>query len=104
MKTEKIFHIFVIASLIALCLTSLCFAAVSVEDVASVVGPQVNLTANVTDIEATSYQWYICDDAEGTNPQAIEGATSATYTTPYLDVEGNSYYMVKVNNSEWRRD
>ena len=29
---------------------------------------------------ATSYQWYTCDDAEKTNPAAIQGATSATYS------------------------
>jgi len=100
MKTNGFMRILPVALVLALCMLGVCSAAVSVDDVTSVVGPQVNLTAKVTDMEATSYQWYICDDAEGTNPEAIEGATTATYTTPYLDKAGNTYYMVKVNDTE----
>ena len=38
-----------------------------------------------------TYQWYQCDDASGTNPVAIDGETSATYTPP-TDKAGNYYY------------
>ncbi|MBE6574462.1 MAG: hypothetical protein E7652_08750, partial [Ruminococcaceae bacterium] len=100
MKTNGFMRILTVVSLLVMCMLCVCSAAVSVDDVTSVVGPQVKLTAKVTDIEATSYQWYKCDDAQGTNPVAIDGATSAEYTTPYLDVAGTSYYMVKVNDSE----
>jgi len=100
MKTSKILRISMIALLSALCLMSFCSAAVSVDDVTTVVGSQVTLAAKVADIEATSYQWYICDDAAGTNPEAIEGATGAVYTTSYLDAAEIYYYMVKVNGTE----
>ena len=40
-----------------------------------------------------TYQWYQCDDANGTNPQKIDGATSATYTPP-TDTAGTYYYYV----------
>jgi len=100
MKTNGFMRILLVVSILAFCMLGVCSAAVTVEDVTSVVGPQVNLTAEVTDMEATSYQWYTCDDSEGTNPVAINGATSETYTTPYLDVAGDTYYMVKVNDSE----
>ena len=41
-----------------------------------------------------SYQWYSCDDAVKTNPNALVGATSASYTAT---AEG--YYYVKVTDS-----
>ena len=44
-----------------------------------------NAMPNVT------YQWYKCDDVSGSNPVAIDGATSATYTPP-TDKAGNYYY------------
>ncbi|MBE6688728.1 MAG: hypothetical protein E7588_05570 [Ruminococcaceae bacterium] len=100
MKKVKTLRIFLIASLLVLCLATVCMAAVSVENVTSVVGPQVKLTADVTGTQATSYQWYTCDDANGTNSQSITGATNATYTTPYLDKAGNTYYKVVVNGTE----
>ena len=100
MKTTGFLRTLMIVSLLAFCFIGICSAAVSVDDVTSVVGPQVTLKANVTDIEATSYQWYTCNDAEGTNPVIIEEATSSLYTTGYLDVAGTSYYMVKVNDTE----
>ncbi|MBE6688048.1 MAG: hypothetical protein E7588_02085 [Ruminococcaceae bacterium] len=92
MKKTKTLRTLLIVSLLALCLMSLCSAAVSVEDVTSQVGPQVTLKA--TGSEAESYRWYTCDDAEGTNSVIIEGATSSVYTTNYLDVAGKTYYKV----------
>ena len=100
MKTNGFMRILTVVSLLMLCMLCVCSAAVTVDDVTSVVGPQVTLTAKVTDTTATSYQWYKCDDANGTNPIAINGATEESYTTDYLDVAGTSYYKVEVNGTE----
>jgi hypothetical protein len=45
-----------------------------------------------------SYQWYKCDDATGTNPVAVDGATEASFTIPTGEV-GTFYYMCKVTNT-----
>ena len=48
--------------------------------------------------EATAYQWYSCDDAQGTNPVAVEGQTTSTLTvTP--SAEGTLYYYLAATNS-----
>ena len=48
--------------------------------------------------EATAYQWYSCNDAQGTNPVAVEGQTTSTLTvTP--SAEGTLYYYLAVTNS-----
>ena len=47
-------------------------------------------TANTTD--PVTYQWYKCDDYAGTNPVAIDGATSATYTFAGSQPEGSYYF------------
>lgn len=47
-------------------------------------------TANTTD--PVTYQWYKCDDYAGTNPVAIDGATSATYTFAGSQPEGIYYF------------
>lgn len=43
---------------------------------------------------ALKYQWYVSKDAELTNPQAIAGATSASYTPGELP--GTRYYFCEV--------
>lgn len=46
-----------------------------------------------------SYQWYACDDAEGSNPVAIEGATDSTFKIE-TDVETGLYdYWCRVTNT-----
>lgn len=62
----------------------------------------MNKTASLS-IEAVSltgtnvnYQWYKCDDAEGSNPTAIEGATAAKYSPDTKD-EGTFYYYCVVS-------
>ena len=46
----------------------------------------------------TGFQWYECDDAEGTNPEIIEGATSSAYSfTP--DAVGTRYFYCVVTNT-----
>lgn len=53
-------------------------------------------TANVT---PQSWQWYTCDDAEGTNPVSIDGATSANYTIASAGSAGTYYYKVTATGS-----
>lgn len=43
-----------------------------------------------------TYQWYQCDDTEKTNPQAISGATEASYTPSTV---ATGYYFCKVTDS-----
>lgn len=57
-------------------------------------GNDVTLTASCASNEVT-YQWYTCTDAEGTNAQAIGGATNATYTLTAGEA-GTYYYKVIV--------
>ena len=47
---------------------------------------------------ADSYQWYTCDDAEGTNAEAIEGETSASYEYTAA-AEGTEYIFCAATNS-----
>ena len=62
-------------------------------------GAEVTATANVTaGVPEPTLQWYSCDDAEGTNAQAIDGATSATYQ-PSTATVGTFYFLVKASNS-----
>lgn len=57
-------------------------------------GNDVTLTASCAS-SGVGYQWYTCTDAEGTNPQAIDGATNATYTLTAGEA-GTYYYKVIV--------
>ncbi|MBQ9922913.1 MAG: hypothetical protein IJO52_12035, partial [Clostridia bacterium] len=100
MKKTGFFRILMLASILSVLLMGICCAAVTVDDVTSTVGPKVTLSAEVTGTEATSYQWYKCDDVQGTNPKIIEDATSASYTTDYLDAAGERYYKVVVNGTD----
>ena len=45
-----------------------------------------------------TYQWYTCESKNGSNKQAIEGATAATYTVN-PDEEGVTYYKVEVTGT-----
>lgn len=47
---------------------------------------------------ATSYQWYTCDDAEGTNAAAIDGATSASYEYTATAAGTEYIYCVATNS------
>ncbi|MBQ9203168.1 MAG: hypothetical protein IJ155_02880 [Prevotella sp.] len=45
-----------------------------------------------------AYQWYSCDDAEGTNESSLgESAQTATYTVP-TGTEGTYYYFCRVSD------
>jgi len=90
-------RICLMASLLALCLATVCFAAVSVNNASSEVGPQVILTAT-TDAASPTYQWYECEE-DGTIIKSIDGATDKEYK-PYVDVAGETYYKVVVNGTE----
>ncbi|MBE6689192.1 MAG: hypothetical protein E7588_07970 [Ruminococcaceae bacterium] len=97
MKATKTLRVFLIVSLLALCLATVCFAAVSVNNPTSLVGPQVTLTAT-TDAANPTYQWYECEE-DGTIIKSIDGATDKEYK-PYVDVAGETYYKVVVNGTE----
>ena len=57
-----------------------------------------NVTLSVVATDAESYQWYTCDDAAGTNPVDVVGATDAS-----LEVTVTSgmsqYYKIIVSNT-----
>ncbi len=57
-----------------------------------------NVTLSVVATDAESYQWYTCDDAAGTNPVEVVGATNAS-----LEVAVTSgmsqYYKVIISNT-----
>lgn len=55
------------------------------------------LTVTATGAPSPNYQWYSCDDAEKTNAEAIDGATSASYS-PSTTSTGTTYYYVVVSN------
>ncbi len=57
-------------------------------------GSSVTLSLVATD--ATSYQWYSCDDAEKTNAAAISGAEAADYV---FTCTANGYYYCEVGNA-----
>lgn len=62
-------------------------------------GDAVSFTATLTQgSPAPTIQWYSCDDAEKTNPVAIDGATSNTYS-PSTANPGTYYYYVKAENT-----
>ena len=61
------------------------------------VGVAATLKVVATGNPSPEYQWYSCDDAEGTNAQPITDATSSTYTvTP--EETGDLYFYVTVQN------
>ena len=63
------------------------------------VGEEKSLSVVVTGKPSPTYQWYSCTDAEKTGAEAIDGATTSTYTfTPAA--EGTYYYYVVATNSE----
>ena len=59
-------------------------------------GNSVTLTATTGTPTGVTYQWYTCDDAEGTNATAIEGATNNAYTLASAGDAGTYYYKVIV--------
>ena len=73
---------------------------VFIPDATISIGSSVTFTPVITDITATSYQWYTCDDINGTNSVAIQGATSAQYTTPSFEELGSYFYKLVVNGTE----
>ena len=52
--------------------------------------------ATDTTYNTLTYQWYSCDDTSKTNPQAIDGATSVSYTVPTGKGAGSYYYYCVV--------
>lgn len=71
---------------------------VYVPDVNTEVGEEAQLRVVLTDVNATSYQWYTCNE-DGSNATIIQGATSATYNTGLIQTAGTTYYMVKINGT-----
>lgn len=65
----------------------------------AMVGVPATLTAKVTAYpDVTAYQWYQCDDANKSNPQAVDNATSETLTfTPAAT--GTLYYYLTATNT-----
>ena len=51
-----------------------------------------------------TYQWYTCDDAAGTNPVAIDGATSGSYTFSGSEVAGSYYFLCRATAGSVSRD
>ena len=73
---------------------------IAVAPAASVMkGVSLTLTASSSGSPAPTYQWYSCDDALKTNPAAIAGETSATYSPSTASV-GTFYYYVIATNSQ----
>ena len=59
----------------------------------------VSRTFAITATGADSYQWYTCDNADGDNPVAIDGATSASYSYT-AEAEGTEYiYCAAINDN-----
>ena len=54
------------------------------------------VTLSVVATNATSYQWYICDDAEKANASAISGAEAEDYV---FTCTANAYYYCVVGNA-----
>ncbi len=60
-------------------------------------GATLTVGASAADGHTVSkYQWYSCDDASGTNPKPVDGATDASYTVPTGLAAGNHYYCCYV--------
>ena len=55
-------------------------------------GNSVTLTATTGTPTGVTYQWYTCDDAEGTNATEIPGATNNAYTLASAGDAGTYYY------------
>ena len=55
-----------------------------------------SVTLSLVATNATSYQWYSCDDAEKTNAAVISGAEAADYVFPCT---ANGYYYCEVGNA-----
>ena len=55
-----------------------------------------SVTLSLVATNATSYQWYSCDDAEKTNAAAISGAGAADYV---FTCTANGYYYCEVGNA-----
>ncbi len=55
-----------------------------------------SVTLSLVATNATSYQWYSCDDAEKTNAAAISGAEAADYM---FTCTANGYYYCEVGNA-----
>ena len=51
------------------------------------------INTNSTSKAGYTYQWYSCDDASGTNPVAVFGATGVNYTPANYTTAGTYYYF-----------
>ena len=60
-------------------------------------GTEVTLTASSSGMPAPTYEWFQCDDAEGTNP--VSKATTAAYA-PSTAAAGTFYFYAVATNSE----
>ncbi len=57
-----------------------------------------NVTLSVVATDAESYQWYTCDDAAGTNPEEVVGATNASLEVAVTS-SMSQYYKVIISNT-----
>ena len=69
-------------------------------DISSTLSTRVGIASTLTvqAIGNTSYQWYTCDDADKTNPKAIEGADEASYSYT-AESEGDKYIYCAATNT-----
>lgn len=72
--------------------------AISSYDKKSGAGESVYLSIEdvIDDKEGLSFQWFECQDHNGTEPYAIDGALEKSYETPLFSEMGIRYYFCKI--------
>ena len=75
------------------------FVSVTPSTTSVLKGTASTITAEVSGNPEPTIQWYSCDDAEKTNPVAIDGATALTLNLANT-VVGTFYYYAVATNSE----
>ena len=70
------------------------FATPSYTACTGATAPTITGTNNNGNVAGFTYQWYSCDDASGTNPVAIFGATLLNYKPANYTSAGTYYYYV----------
>ena len=73
---------------------ALTFASNSLSACTGATAPTfTGINTNSTSQAGYTYQWYSCDDAAGTNPVAVFGATGVNYTPANYTTAGTYYYF-----------
>ena len=62
-------------------------------------GIELRLSDKALTGSKTTYQWYSCSDLKKNNAEAIEGATSSSYTTPDFESPEIRYYYCLIKTS-----